>query len=56
MDFFTRYDRKRVNHAAVSNGNKFFVIGGIYTTSCVVLDSCSREFIKVNLVMKISNL
>ena len=37
----------RFNHAAVSMGNKMFVIGGSYTTSCEVFDSYSRKFTKI---------
>ena len=43
---------KRRNHAAVSMGNKLFVIGGIITTSCEVFDSCSRKFINIKSEMK----
>ena len=35
---------ERSHHAAVSIGNKMFVIGGSYTTSCEVFDSFSRKF------------
>ena len=34
----------RINHAAVSMGNKMFVIGGRITTICEVFDSFSRKF------------
>ena len=39
---------KKSCHAAVSMGNKMFVIGGKYTTSCEVFDSFSRKFSKIN--------
>ena len=38
----------RFNHAAVSMGNKMFVIGGSHKTSCEVFDSFSRKFTKIN--------
>ena len=47
---------KRCFHAAVSMGNKLFVIGGIRTTSCEMFDSCSRIFININSEMKVSAL
>ena len=37
----------RCNHAAVSMGNKMFVIGRAYTTCCEVFDSFSRKFTKL---------
>ena len=36
------YARQR--HGSVSMGNKMFVIGGHYNTSCEVFDSISRKF------------
>ena len=39
---------ERSYHAAVSMGNKMFVIGGKYTTSCEVFDSRSRKFSNIN--------
>ena len=39
---------ERFDHAAVSMGNKMFVIGGKYTTSCEVFDSRSRKFSNIN--------
>ena len=35
---------KRCDHAAVSMGNKMFVIGGSYTSTCETFDSFSRKF------------
>ena len=37
---------ERSDHAAVSMGNKMFVIGGEETTNCEVFDICSRKFTK----------
>ena len=34
----------RFDHAAVSMGNKMFVVGGYNTISCEVFDSYSRKF------------
>ena len=39
---------ERSDHAAVSMGNKIFVIGGVRTTSCEVFDSYSRKFTMLN--------
>ena len=39
---------ERSCHAAVSMGNKMFVIGGYWTTSCEVFDSYSRKFTTMN--------
>ena len=41
-------NEKRSNHAAVSIGNKMFVIGRAYSTSCEVLDNFSRRFTNIN--------
>ena len=38
---------RRINHAAVSMGNKLFVIGGRITTGCEVFDSISRKFTSI---------
>ena len=46
---------KRYKHAAVSMGNKLFVIGWSYTTNCEVFDSYSRKFTKINSEIKGSN-
>ena len=46
---------ERRNHAAVSMGNKIFVIVGEYTTSCEVFDSFSRKFTKACSEIKVSN-
>ena len=35
---------KRYFHAAVSMGDKMFVVGGFSITSCEVFDSFSRKF------------
>ena len=43
---------ERSNHAAVSMGNKMFVIGGYYTTNCEVFDSFSRKFTKTSSKIK----
>ena len=37
-------NEKRFHHAAVSMGNKMFVIGGNETSSCEIFDSFSRSF------------
>ena len=34
----------RSNHASVSMGNKMFVIGGYYTSTCEIFDSYSTKF------------
>ena len=47
--------KERCNHAAVSMGNKLFVIGGLDNSSCEVFDDFSRKFIKLNSEIKISN-
>ena len=47
---------KRRNHAAVSMGNKLFVIGGSRISSCEVFDSWSRIFTNINSEMKVSAL
>ena len=47
---------KKSCHAAVSMGNKMFVIGGKYTTSCEVFDSFSRKCTKINSEIKDLNL
>ena len=39
---------ERCNHAAVSMGNKLFVIGGSKTTNCELFDSFSRKFTNIN--------
>ena len=45
---------ERNDHAAVSMGNKLFVIGGRYTTNCEVFDSFSRKFTEINSRIKFS--
>ena len=35
---------QRCHHASVTMGNKMFVIGGCYTSTCEILDSYSRKF------------
>ena len=37
----------RYSHAAVSMGNKLFVIGGRYTTKCELFSSFSRQFTEI---------
>ena len=46
-------NEERKHHAAVSMGNKMFVIGGYHTTSCEVFDSISKKF---TLIKSFSNL
>ena len=38
---------ERFCHAAVSMGNKMFVIGGSYTKCCKVFNNFSRKFTKI---------
>ena len=45
-------NEKRINHAAVSMGNKLFVIGGDIRYNCEVLDSFSRKFTIINSEIK----
>ena len=40
--------KRRRCHASVSMGNKLFVIGGYFNTSCEVFDSFSRKFTVFN--------
>ena len=46
---------QRSHHAAVSMGNKMFVIGGCKATNCEMFDSFSRKFTKINSELKVSN-
>ena len=52
--FLPDMNKERSQHAAVSMGNKIFVIGGCYTTSSEVFDSCSRKFTKIKSFVKLS--
>ena len=47
---------KRCNHAAVSRGNKLFVIGGSRISSCEVFDSSCRKFTTIISDIKMSTL
>ena len=40
--------KRRNCHASVSMGNKLFVIGGYFNTSCEVFDNFSRKFTVIN--------
>ena len=46
-DFLPCMINKRCLHGAVSMGNKLFVIGGDYNTSCEVFDSISIKFTSI---------
>ena len=45
--YLTDMIEERFNHAAVSMGNKMFVIGGDISTNFEVFDSCSRKFTNI---------
>ena len=47
---------ERSNHAAVSMGNKMFVIGGYDNTSCEMFDSFSKKFTNINSKIKVSDI
>ena len=46
---------KRSYHAAVSMGNKMFVIGGFDTTSSEVFENFPKKFVKLNSEIKFSD-
>ena len=47
-------NEKRMDHAAVSMGNKLFVIGGDRISSCEIFDSFSRKFTVINSEITVS--
>ena len=49
-------NEKRCHHAAVSMGNKMFVIGGNETSSCEIFDSFSRSFTSIKSFVKLPEL
>ena len=51
-DFLPCMINKRCLHGAVSMGNKLFVIGGDYNTSCEVFDSSSMKFTSIKQLVR----
>ena len=47
---------ERYLHAVVSMGNKMFIIGGYYITSCEVFDSYTRKYTNIYSKIKVSDI
>ena len=46
--------KERCNHAAVSTGNKMFVIGGYRSSNCEIFDTYSRKFSSIKSFLNVS--